>query len=80
MEKAAREPILFRVNEEAIEKLRKRWDDAPNETAGMKYKTHTERRQAELSDYENTRPSTANIVVKPSKNGGQTDQDMFRKI
>jgi hypothetical protein len=77
-ERAAWESIRFRVNEEAVEHLRKRWDDVLNETAGVECRTHTERRAAELKHYENTRPCSANILVE-SDESGQTDVDMFRK-
>jgi len=80
MQQAMEVPLQIRVNEEAIDKFRGKWDNALNKTAGVEYRTHTERRIAEREAYEHIRPSTANISVRSNKNGGQIDDDRFHSI
>ena len=80
LEQAARDPIQFRVNEEAIEARRAEFENIVDDDADLEYRTHTERRAAELDAYADTRPSTANIFVRTNAEGGQIDEDRFRRI
>ncbi|KAI4646026.1 hypothetical protein J4E93_005605 [Alternaria ventricosa] len=80
LEQAARDPIQFRVNEEAIEARRAEFENIVDDDADLEYRTHTERRAAELGVYADTRPSTANVLVETNAEGGQVDEDRFRGI
>ncbi|KAI4607483.1 hypothetical protein J4E80_009596 [Alternaria sp. BMP 0032] len=80
LERELEDPIRIRVNEEAIEARREEFENIVDDDVDLEYRTHTERRAAELEAYADTRPSTANIFVRTNAEGGQIDEDRFRRI